>query len=191
MRIAFLIVTTAILATTLSAQTFTVLHNFELTDGQNPQGILINDSAGRLYGTTRFGGDVTNESEGSGVIFQLANSGSGWRESVLYKFSDGADGADPEDGLIAGPGGNGYGSASLAEVLPRTIATWTEDAERSIRWGAMESSPSSIALLAPPTGSIRFLHCSPAQTVRFTGPPSTAAISLALSIPSVVALSIR
>ena len=111
MRIAFLIGTTAILATTLSAQTFSVLHNFELTDGQNPLGMLTNDSTGNLYGTTEFGGAVTNESEGNGVIFQLANRNGGWRESVLYKFSDGADGADPEDGLIAGPGGNGYGSA--------------------------------------------------------------------------------
>src|ERR1700722_16306253 len=88
-RIAFLIGTTAILATALSAQTFTVLHNFELTDGQNPQGMLINDSTGKLYGATRFGGDANNGSVGNGVVFQLANRNGTWQESVLHKFSDG------------------------------------------------------------------------------------------------------
>jgi uncharacterized repeat protein (TIGR03803 family) len=111
MRIAFLIGMTTILATTLPAQTFTVLHNFELTDGQNPLGMLTNDSKGNLYGTTEFGGDVTNESEGNGVVFQLANRNGTWQESVLHKFSDGSDGGDPENGLIAGPGGNGYATA--------------------------------------------------------------------------------
>src|SRR5580698_2122666 len=111
MRIAFLIGMTTILATTLPAQTFTVLHNFELTDGQNPLGMLTNDSKGNLYGTTEFGGDVTNESEGNGVVFQLTNRNGTWQESVLHKFSDGSDGGDPENGLIAGPGGNGYATA--------------------------------------------------------------------------------
>src|SRR5579863_2707411 len=51
----------------------------------------------------------------------------------------------------------------LAGVSPRPIATWTEDAEPFIRWGAMESSRLCIALLAAQTANIRFLHCSQAQ----------------------------
>jgi uncharacterized repeat protein (TIGR03803 family) len=116
-RIAFLIGMTLILATTLWAQTFTVLHNFELTDGQNPEGMLAADSTGKLYGTTRFGGNVTQESIGSGVVFQLTNLSGSWQESVLYKFSDMADGGYPENGLIGGPGGNGYGAVPFGGIF--------------------------------------------------------------------------
>jgi uncharacterized repeat protein (TIGR03803 family) len=100
-----------ILATTVSAQTFTVLHNFELADGQNPMGMLTRDSAGSLYGTTRFGGDLSQQNDGYGVVFELANSNGSWKESTVYKFSDTSDGSQPETGLIAGPGGVGYGAA--------------------------------------------------------------------------------
>jgi uncharacterized repeat protein (TIGR03803 family) len=100
-----------------SAQTFSVLHNFELTDGQNPEGVLAKDAAGNLYGTTLFGGEVTQESIGYGVIFKLAKGSGSWKESVLYEFADGADGSNPETGLIAGPGGSGFGAASFGGIF--------------------------------------------------------------------------
>lgn len=111
------VVLIVIFATTVSAQTFDVLHNFELTDGQNPLGMLTNDDAGRLYGTTRFGGNINGQTDGYGVIFQLTNQKGDWQESTVYKFTDGSDGSGPENGLIAGPGGNGYGTAPFGGSL--------------------------------------------------------------------------
>jgi uncharacterized repeat protein (TIGR03803 family) len=55
----------------------TILHKFTSgTDGANPQQGLISDSAGVLYGTTRWGGDpqVTcgNTTTGCGAVFKIA-----------------------------------------------------------------------------------------------------------------------
>ena len=33
-----------------------ILHTFDLSDGDNPDGVLVEDSAGNLYGTTVGGG---------------------------------------------------------------------------------------------------------------------------------------
>ena len=61
---------------------YSVLHNFKGgDDGSAPQGTLLRDSSGNLFGTTSAGG-----SHGSGVIFKVTASGT---ESVLYSFSGG------------------------------------------------------------------------------------------------------
>ena len=51
--------------------TETVLHSFVGSDGAGPGAGLIADSAGNLYGTTRFGG-----ASNSGVVFKLTGRGS-------------------------------------------------------------------------------------------------------------------
>lgn len=86
--------------------TETVLHHFTGQanggDGDGPQGDLIIDSGGNLYGTTYTGG-----AEGNGAVFKVTPSGS---ETVLYSFQVGTDGAHPVAGLIAGGEGNLYGT---------------------------------------------------------------------------------
>src|SRR5271165_7047006 len=65
------------------------------SDGANPYGAdLIFDQSGNLYGTTTYGGAY-----GSGAIYELTPSGSGWTESLLYSFTGGTDGANPYAGL--------------------------------------------------------------------------------------------
>jgi len=50
----------------------TVLHRFTGgSDGDNPLGALVLDSAGNLYGTTELGGSPTNG--GYGVVFEITN----------------------------------------------------------------------------------------------------------------------
>ena len=58
-------------ATTASAQTFTLLHSFAGAEGANPMGSLIL-SNGALYGMTSQGGVA-----GSGVVFKMNTNGSG------------------------------------------------------------------------------------------------------------------
>jgi uncharacterized repeat protein (TIGR03803 family) len=68
---------------------------------------LIFDTQGSLYGTTANGGSSKN-----GTAFQLTPPASGtgpWTETVLHTFS-GSDGANPQAGLIFGPGGVLYGT---------------------------------------------------------------------------------
>ena len=93
-----------------STGTETVLYSFTGgSDGKWPQGRLVMDSAGNLYGTT-YGGGIMNCDgglHGCGVVFKLAPTGT---ETVLYSFTGGADGASPEAGLVRDGGGNLYGT---------------------------------------------------------------------------------
>jgi uncharacterized repeat protein (TIGR03803 family) len=84
-------------------QTFTVLHSFKGgTDGEFPSGGVVRDTAGNLYGTTASGGAFNN-----GTVFKLDTTG---KETVLYSFTGGADGAIPLAGMIRDAAGNLYGT---------------------------------------------------------------------------------
>jgi len=90
-----------------------VLHRFTGgADGSQPAASVISDSAGRLYGTTEFGGDVTDPPcaalGGCGVVFELDAHG---HETVLHTFTGGADGANPTGNLLLDQDGNLYGTA--------------------------------------------------------------------------------
>src|ERR1035438_3200534 len=87
----------------------TVLYNFTGgTDGAGPQAGVIRDSAGNLYGTAG-GGIVSACQRGCGVVYKLDTAG---RETVLYTFTGGADGANPSAGVIGDSAGNLYGTTS-------------------------------------------------------------------------------
>ena len=83
----------------------TVLYNFTGgTDGGNPFGRLLWDAAGNLYGTTSRGGTYY-----SGTVFKMDLTG---KETVLYAFKGGTDGAVPQVGLIRDATGNLYGTTN-------------------------------------------------------------------------------
>lgn len=71
-------------------------------DGEFPFAGLFADKQGNLYGTTGFGG-----ANDSGVVFILAPHGA---ETVLYTFTGGSDGGEPQSGLIEDGKGNLYGT---------------------------------------------------------------------------------
>jgi uncharacterized repeat protein (TIGR03803 family) len=75
------------------------------SDGANPHSGLVSDSNGNLYGTTSSGG-----ASGAGTVFEITASGT---ETVLYSFSGGSDGADPEAGLTFDSKNNLYGTTNL------------------------------------------------------------------------------
>ncbi len=70
---------------------------------------LISDGAGNLYGTTQSGGILTGPCapQGCGVVFKLDSTG---KETVLYTFTGGADGASPAAALVRDAAGNLYGT---------------------------------------------------------------------------------
>jgi uncharacterized repeat protein (TIGR03803 family) len=81
------------LATTASAQTYTVLKSFNGSDGAHPFGGL-NVAGSTLYGTTQLGG-----SSGYGVVFKVNTDGSGY--TVLRNFPGiGVGGLGPLAGLV-------------------------------------------------------------------------------------------
>ena len=89
------------------AQTFTSLFSFDQTDGDNPNGALVQGANGNFYGTTssQFG-------SGYGTIFEITPGGA---LTTLYTFcslSNCADGSYPWSGLILANDGNFYGVTS-------------------------------------------------------------------------------
>jgi uncharacterized repeat protein (TIGR03803 family) len=89
--------------------TESVIINFTGTEGSYPGqkpslGYLVYASDGSYYGTTDAGG-----TDGDGTIYKVDSSGT---YTLLYTFTDGADGSGPEAGLIEGTDGNFYGTAS-------------------------------------------------------------------------------
>jgi uncharacterized repeat protein (TIGR03803 family) len=88
----------------------TVLYGFlGTTDGNGPAGSLVRDPDGNFYGETLAGGDSSCDPyrNGCGVVFELNKAG---KETVLYTFTGGSDGALPIGGLIRSSKGNLYGT---------------------------------------------------------------------------------
>jgi uncharacterized repeat protein (TIGR03803 family) len=84
--------------------TITVLATFSGANGANPQGNLIKDAGGNLFGDTFGGGDFN-----SGTIFELP-AGSGTL-TTLASFNS-ANGANPQAGLVMDASGNLFGTTS-------------------------------------------------------------------------------
>ncbi len=100
-----------------------ILHVFSgPPDGANPYAALIADKTGALYGTTTFGGyDRTSEClAGCGTVFRLKPSGSGYIETVLYRFKGGNDGSTPFGNLTLYKGAlYGTTSSTVFKLTPK------------------------------------------------------------------------
>src|SRR5260370_1801942 len=121
----------------------TNLHTFTGgLDGESPQGGLVMDAAGNLYGTTLVGGV-----DSLGDVFELSpTSSGGWKYSVIYNFSYPTLGGDgPAGTLVVDSAGNLYGSTegggaenygTIFELSPSSSGTWTE----TVLYSFLESS---------------------------------------------------
>jgi uncharacterized repeat protein (TIGR03803 family) len=124
----------------------TVLYSFTGgTDGSNPFGELVRDTAGKLYGTTTYGGDLIcgGDGGGCGVVFKVDTT---HKESVLHSFA-GVDGQEPQAGLVRDAAGNLYGTTNYGGahgwgVVFKIDTTDKETVRYSFSGGADGSSPS-------------------------------------------------
>jgi uncharacterized repeat protein (TIGR03803 family) len=127
-----------------------VLHSFHggKKDGAYPEGGLLMDAVGNLYGTTSGAGAFINTPacdnkparNGCGIVFELTPGEKGkWTETVLHNFSGSPkDGAFPPGGVVMDPSGNlfgitefggkagGLGLGALYELQPGENGIWTE-----------------------------------------------------------------
>jgi hypothetical protein len=114
--------------------TYHILHRFASfsTDGQTPDGGLVMDASGNIYGVTGLGG-VHNQ----GTVFKFAFRGGQWKQTVLYSFPNCAEGCFPDGTLASDKAGNlyGVGSGGLADcggytcgvvfkLTPQARGTW-------------------------------------------------------------------
>jgi uncharacterized repeat protein (TIGR03803 family) len=126
----------------------TVIHAFDLTDGDAPAGGVVLDSAGNIYGVTEGGGASTG-----GVVYELVKSSNGsWKEKLLHGFGSGSDGSSPyAEQLVFDSKGNLYGttmgggaqqSGTIFELSPSTGGSWREAVLYSFNT-AIEGNPYS------------------------------------------------
>lgn len=92
----------------------TVLHSFSGADGCVPLCGLIFGADGNLYGMADHGGigyapAYNDNNTGNGTIFKVTPSGT---FTLLYSFTGGADGANPQRPLVGAADGNFYGTAA-------------------------------------------------------------------------------
>src|SRR5208282_4101595 len=78
--------------------------------GASPQGGLIMDSAGNLYGTTLNGGSNYCSEIGCGTVFRLSSNGGA--EAIIHRFTGytNGDGSNPSGALIMDDAGHLYGT---------------------------------------------------------------------------------
>ena len=133
-------------------------------DGANPQGPLVIDKNGALYGMT---------SGSCGTVFQLTPPGSPggiWTYNLLYTFTGGNDGCQPwwsglaldeNTGLFYGTtayGGstanNGYGWGTVFELAPPAApgGAWTESVLYSFTGGSDGGLPQASLLIGTKGG---------------------------------------
>jgi uncharacterized repeat protein (TIGR03803 family) len=150
-------------------------------DGAVPQGGVVLDSEGNLYGTTSYGGILTCLLDpgyypgGCGTVYKLTPQSGGWVKTNLYAFQETADGYEP----VAAPYVDAFGN-----VFGTTLYGGAAD------WGAVYEIPaanSAVSGAATPhvlrrRNSIR--HARP--TVRIHG-----AAAQTKSIPDSSAKEIR
>jgi uncharacterized repeat protein (TIGR03803 family) len=115
----------------------TILHSFAGPPEGGGDGAflyegVIRDTAGNLYGVTAAGG-----ASGAGTVFKVDSSGS---ETLLYSFSGGSDGGDPDSVLLLDSQGNLYGTTAnggssdvcdggcgtVFELSPQAGGNWAE-----------------------------------------------------------------
>ncbi len=150
-------------------------------DGEGPQGGLIADAAGNLYGVTRNGGPAD-----IGTVYELvppANGQTTWTEQVLYSFQRNAtDGLYPLGGLLLDASGNLFGTTeqggtngdgTVFELSPPNgqHTSWSETVihafsgsegslpvagvtagANGILYGTLSAGPTVVFSLSPPSG---------------------------------------
>ena len=110
-RASAVLVLSAATVIAMPAQTFTTLHSFDGTDGEQPLTALVQTTSGDLYGTTSGAG-----SHSVGTVFKITLSGT---LKTLHDFcsqtnpaGDCLDGAVPEAPLFQAPNGDLYGTTT-------------------------------------------------------------------------------
>ncbi len=113
--------------------TYSVLYSFGANSDANwPNGPVLLDSAGSLYGVTSLGGAFN-----AGAVYKLSQNSGVWTESILFSFGGGSQssGITPVGNLLFDSSGNLYGvtqfggasQLGVAYELSPASGSWTQN----------------------------------------------------------------
>ena len=145
--------------------TETVLHTFNAGLGlgpYEPDGDLVFDSVGNLYGTTLEGGPGGGS---GGTVFELKHNASGkWKVKTLHSFIDnGRDGYSPLAGLLFDTRGGLYGTTGLGgaynygtvfKLVHNANGTWTEKILHSFNNNGIDGAYKVSGLIRDAAGNL-------------------------------------
>ncbi|CAA2157879.1 hypothetical protein MBRA_03232 [Methylobacterium brachiatum] len=136
------------------------IHAFGGKDGATPDGGLVSDGNGNLYGTTSAGGD-----SGNGTVFSVTPDGAGgFKHTALYSFTGGKDGAnpageltfDPKSGTIYGTtaGGGESGKGTVYALSPNGTGGFNRTTLASLGTGDTNSGASPNGVIVDSSGNL-------------------------------------
>jgi uncharacterized repeat protein (TIGR03803 family) len=140
------------------ASTPTVLVNFTGTNGANPQGALIVDANGNLFGTTYLGGTF-----GDGTVFEIAKTSGGYASTptTLVNFN-GTNGSEPTGTLIEDGNGNlfdttfiggAFGGGTVFEI-PKTSSGYASTPTVLVSFNGVDGANPVAGLIADASGNL-------------------------------------
>jgi uncharacterized repeat protein (TIGR03803 family) len=139
--------------------TETTLYNFNGQDGNEPEGGVVFDAKGNLYGTTTLGGTYDD-----GTVFELTSSGGKWTERVLHNFNpSGKDALFPEASVVFDSNGNLYGTTygggangagTVFELTPTSKGAWTAKVLHSFNLNGKDGIVPEAALIFDAKGNL-------------------------------------
>ena len=91
-----------------------ILHRFLGRDGATPYASLVQDTAGKLYGSAVGGGN------GFGVAYELSPGMSGMTFNVIHDFSGYSDGWAPYSSFVVDQSGNLFGASTAGGTANNT-----------------------------------------------------------------------
>ncbi len=161
-----LLIMTLALSALANAATESTLYTFTEQTSFWPQGSLIEDASGNLFGTTRAGGTY-----GVGTVFELsppAVSGGAWTLTTLYNFVPyGGGGYVPISDLVRDQAGAFYGTffsggdpvcncGGVYKLTPPTVqgGAWSEKALYTFKGQADGRLPATAALALTKLGTL-------------------------------------
>ena len=111
---------TLLLGTSASAAyTIKTLYDFcgvaNCTNGEEPEGALLRDASGNIYGTVSDGAGP----EGGGGVYELTPNGDTWTEQILYALCTASAcpyGSAPTSGVIMDTAGDLYGTTTFQGI---------------------------------------------------------------------------
>ena len=132
------------------------IHPFgsKAADGSAPMAGVIVDASGNSFGTTEYGGgNYTNCTLGCGTVYEVTSAA---KESVIYAFQGGTDGAYPIAALISDGSGAFYGTTSAGGAsgngtvfkLTHTRTGYTKKVLYSFHGGTDGANPAAPVVLA-------------------------------------------